>query len=260
MKRPKILITNDDGIFAPGIRHLWNALKNVADTVIVAPAAEQSAVGVSITLRNPLRLHQVDWADNVAAWSITGTPADCVKMAMKVILKDEVPDLIVSGINRGSNAGRNVMYSGTVGGVIEGILQGIPGVAFSCLEYFDTNYQIVEQYIPKLIDYVLNNPLPQGTLMNVNFPQNKHEIKGFKLARQGKELWGEDPHERSHPAEGHSYYWLGAKLKKFDEHDDSDIAWLDRGYITAVPVHVGELTDFNHLKDTREHFEYHLNR
>lgn len=257
--RPKILITNDDGIYAPGIRHLWNALKAVGDITIVAPSAEQSAVGLSITLRSPLRIHQVDWPEKTAAWSITGTPADCIKMGLKVILDNEKPDLIVSGINRGSNAGRNIMYSGTVGGTIEGIFQGIPSIAFSCVDYFETNYNKVEEYIPKLVDYIIKNPLPSGTLLNVNFPEHKHEIKGFKLARQGQELMIEDPHERNHPAEGHSYYWLGAKLRQFEEHEDSDIKWLSRGYITAVPVHVGELTDLAHFNVSREHFDNNLN-
>lgn len=258
--RPKILITNDDGIHAPGIRHLWNTLKDMADTTIVAPATEQSAVGVGITLRTPLQIHQVNWPENAAAWSLTGTPADCVKMGLKVILNNQKPDLIVSGINRGSNAGRNIMYSGTVGGTIEGIIQGIPSIAFSCADYFDTNYQKVEQYIPSLVNYILKHPLPSGTLLNVNFPEHKHEIKGFKLTRQGKEFWGENPHERRHPAEGHSYYWLGVKLQQYDEHEDSDIVWLSRGYIAAVPVHVGELTDLTHFHASRDHFEKHLNK
>lgn len=257
-KRPKILITNDDGIFAPGIRHLWNSLKEVADTTIVAPASEQSAVGLSITLRNPLRLHQIEWPGQTNAWSITGTPADCIKMGLKVVL-DSKPDLIVSGINRGSNAGRNILYSGTVGGTIEGILQGIPGIAFSCLDYFDTNYKKVESYIPKIVEYILSNPLPTGTLLNVNFPANHHEIQGCKLTRQGKEFWADDPHERSHPAEGHTYYWLGAKLQQFDEHEDSDISWLSKGYVAAVPVHVNELTDLTHWQKAKDHFENVLN-
>ncbi|BBI18305.1 5'-nucleotidase SurE [Neochlamydia sp. TUME1] len=257
-KRPHLLITNDDGIYAPGIRHLWNALKDFADITIVAPATEQSAVGVSITVRNPLRLHQVEWAGQTQAWSLTGTPADCVKMGLKVIL-DRKPDLIVSGINRGSNAGRNLMYSGTVGGTIEGIIQGVPGIAFSCVDYFNTDYQKVEHYVPLLVDYVVKHPLPSGSLLNVNFPTYQHEIKGFKLTRQGKEFWAEDPLERNHPAEGHSYYWLGAKLQQFEEHEDSDISWLARGYIAAVPVHVGELTDLAHFNEAKSHFEDHLN-
>lgn len=257
MSRPKILIVNDDGIHAPGIWHLWNSLKDVADTTIIAPANEQSAVGVSITLRAPLRINKVDWMGHSKAWSITGTPADCVKMGLRVVL-DERPDLIVSGINKGSNAGRNVVYSGTIGGVIEGILQDIPGIAFSCLDYFDTDYQSVERFIPKIVNYVLQHPMPKGTFLNVNFPQKEKGVKGIKLTRQGKEMWAEDPLERCHPAEGHSYYWLGAKLLKFVESEESDIHWLNQGFIAAVPVHIEELTDHSHLNKTKEHFESSL--
>lgn len=257
--KPKILITNDDGIQAQGIKHLWNALKDLAEITIVAPAHEQSAVGVSITIRMPLHIHRIDWPEKVSAWSVTGTPADCVKMAMNVIL-DSKPDLVVSGINRGSNAGGNVLYSGTVGSIIESLFQGIPGIAFSCVDFFKTDYSKTEKYIPKIVDYVLKHPLPAGSLLNVNFPENVHEIKGIKLARQGKEMWVEDPHKRHHPLEeDHVYYWLGAKLKQFEEHVDSDITWLSKGYITAVPVHVRELTDIAHLNQSKSHFEEFMN-
>lgn len=252
--KPKILITNDDGIHAPGIRHLWNALKDYADLTIVAPALEQSAVGTGISIRVPIRLQQIDWPENGIAWSVTGTPADCVKMGLSVILETK-PDLIVSGINRGSNAGRNVLYSGTVGGTIEGVIQGVPGVAFSCLDYIQTNYQKVESYIPKIVQYALEHPLPTGTLFNVNFPEKHHEIQGFKLTRQGQQLWGELPSKREHPAEGHDYYWLGAQLREFEEHEDSDISWLKKGYIAAVPVYIGELTHESYFQTKRTHFE-----
>lgn len=251
-KKPKILITNDDGIQAPGIWHLWHALKDHAEITIVAPSKEQSAVALSITIRDPLVLKKMDWEDAATAWHVNGTPADCVKMALSVIM-DSPPDLIVSGINRGSNAGRNVLYSGTVGGVIEGVLRDIPGIAFSCYRYHSPDYQVVEKFIPAIVDYVLDHKPPQGTLLNVNFPDA--EIKGFKFTRQGKEFWGEAPDERNHPHEGHSYYWMGAKLLKFDEHEDSDITWLQKGYVTAVPIHVSELTDHDHLNEKKSHFE-----
>jgi 5'/3'-nucleotidase len=259
-RKLRILITNDDGIHAPGIKHLWQAIHEEADVTIIAPAAEQSAVGLSITVRNPLQIHRVDWPKEANAWCVTGTPADCVKMALSVVMESP-PDLIVSGINRGSNAGRNLLYSGTVGGVIEGILQGIPGIAFSHRAYQAPNFHTVEQYIPKVIDYITNHPLPKGTLLNVTFPEDTDNgVKGFKMTRQGKELWGEAPDERYHPAEGHTYYWMGAKLQHFEEDEDSDITWLKRGYMTAVPVHVDELTDSQHLDEKRHHFEGHLNK
>lgn len=252
--KPHILITNDDGINAPGIRHLWNALKDHARLTIVAPAQEQSAVGVSITIRQPLRIEKREWDANTAAYAVTGTPADCIKMALIRLLETK-PDLIVSGINRGSNAGRNILYSGTVGGTIEGVMNGVPGIAFSCYDFFDTDYTITEKHIPKIVADVLAHPLPTGTLLNVNFPEKKHELKGFKMARQGMQFWTADPDERTHPAEKHSYYWLGSKLAEFDEHEESDIAWLARGYMTAVPVHVGELTDHAHLAHRKSRFE-----
>lgn len=257
--KPTILITNDDGIHAPGIKHLWESLREVANVTIVAPASEQSAVGLSITIRHPLHLHKVEWPDQADAWCITGTPADCVKMALKVVLKNK-PDLVVSGINRGSNAGRNLLYSGTVGGAIEAVLQGVPGIAFSHRSYRSPCFHSVEQYIPRVVNYVLDHPMPQGTLLNVNFPEKTSEgVKGFKMTRQGKEFWGESPDERYHPAEGHRYYWMGAKLQEFNEHEDSDITWLMRGYMTAVPIHVDELTDSAHLEKKRHDFEKHLN-
>ena len=171
-QRPLILITNDDGIYAPGIKHLWNSLRNTADLAIIAPASEQSAVGLSLTLRQPLQINQIDWPENSPAWSITGTPADCVKMALSVILPVK-PTLVVSGINRGTNSGRGVLYSGTVGGTIEAVLQGIPGIAFSCFDYDNPYYQNAESAIPKIVEYILQHPLPFGTLLNVNFPASR---------------------------------------------------------------------------------------
>ena len=257
-QRPYILITNDDGIHALGIKHLWQSLKDFADLIIVAPNKEQSSVGLSITVRDPIQIEEVFWAEGSKAWSVTGTPADCVKMALSV-LSEKTPNLVVSGINRGANAGRNLLYSGTVGGAIEGVLHGIPAIAFSCSEYKLPRYDLVEKYIPKVVEYALSHPLPKGSLLNVNFPEKDNgHVKGFKMARQGLGFWGEDPSERRHPAEGHSYYWMGAKIIEFEEHEDSDIAWLNRGYMTAVPVHINELTDYDHLENKKELFEEFL--
>lgn len=251
--KPKILITNDDGINAPGIRHLWSVLAPIADVTVVAPAHEQSAVGLSITIRNPLHIHPAGWGNNV--WSVNGTPADCVKLALSVVL-DEKPDLVVSGINKGSNAGRNVLYSGTVAGAIESVMHDIPAIAFSCCNYFNPNYTDIENFVPLIVQHSLANPLPIGTLLNVNFPDHeKHgNVKGFRMTRQGREFWAENPDKRTHPAEGKAYYWLGLKIAEFEEHEESDIAWLKKGYATAVPVHVGDMTDHDHLSKARQSF------
>jgi len=252
MSRPKILITNDDGIHAPGILSLWKAVEAIADVTIVAPLIEQSAMSTSITLRQPLQVEKVEWKGNTPAWSVSGTPADCVKLAISALLK-ELPDMIISGINRGSNAGANLLFSGTVGGVIVGALRGIPGIAFSCYDYVNTPYHLTESIIPKVINHALEHPLPHGTLLNVTFPPDLIKgTKGIKMTRQGMEHWIENPDLRYHPVEGHSYYWLGSRELFFDEHVDSDIAWLREGYTTVVPVHVGELTDQREY-DKRKH-------
>lgn len=249
-KKPLILITNDDGIEAPGIFHLWRALHGKYRLAIVAPHGEQSAVGLGLNIRSKLHLTQVEWHAETMAWSLTGTPADCVKMALNML--DETPALIVSGINQGSNAGRNVLYSGTVGGVIEGTLCGIPGIAFSCRDYLAPNYHTAEKLVPAVVSHVFQHPLPSGTLLNVNFPDGPHAFpKGFKLTRQGLDYWL--PHAHEHAKGEYSYTVL--KQQQFDEHPESDISWLDQGYVTAVPIHVNEMTDHAHLERSKNHFE-----
>lgn len=253
--RPSILITNDDGIHARGIRHLWNSLKPYADVTVVAPAGEQSAVSLSTTLRSPLIIENFNWNNDETVWSVSGTPADCVKLALHAILKQR-PDVVVSGINRGANSGRNVLYSGTVAAAIESVMQDIPAIAFSVRDYIDPDFSRAEKYIPLIVKHIIDCPLPSGTLLNVNFPEkNLGEYKGFKMAQQGLEYWSENPSCRNHPAEGHSYYWLGSQLKEVEEDENSDIIWLRRGFITAVPIHVRNLTDHHHLNIAKNHFE-----
>jgi 5'-nucleotidase len=161
--------------------------------------------------------------------------------------------LIVSGINRGANSGRNVLYSGTIGGVIEGVLHNVPGVAFSCVDFSNPDYKKTMRWIAPLVKHLLAHPLPKGTLLNVNFPDTE-EILGLRFARQGKGLWIEDPDKRMHP-EGHPYYWLGGKWHELSEHEDSDVHLLKKGYATAVPIHIDELTDLSHFHERREHFD-----
>ncbi len=260
--RPYILITNDDGVYAPGIKHLWKALNQFAEVVVVAPASEQSAVSLSITIRHPLHIESIEWPwmQKAQVWSINGTPADCVKLALNVILPRH-PHLIVSGINRGNNAGRNVLYSGTIAAVIEGVLRDIPGIAFSVSDYFNPNYEKVEHYIPSIVQYIIDHPLPRGTLLNVNFPKKmESEIKGVRLAKQGLEYWIENPEQREHPAEGNHYYWLGAKLAQFQEDPNSDSELLKAGYITAVPIHITDLTHYSFIDQKREQFESFVNQ
>lgn len=253
-KKPRILITNDDGIHSEGLHYLCNAVKDFAEVAIIAPATEQSGVSMSMTWRVPLRIEKILRTDSIKAWSVSGTPADCIKMGCSALL-EAPPDLILSGINRGSNAGRNALYSGTVAGVMEGVLHDIPGIAFSCWDFIQPDYNPTAPYISAIIHHVLENPLPKGTLLNVNFPPNETgKIKGIKLTRQGKEYWAEKPEKRFHPADAFHYYWLGARLAQFEEEEDSDIKWLRAGYVAAVPIRIDN-TDHHHLQERKHHFE-----
>lgn len=257
MKVPHILITNDDGVHASGIKHLWDALKSFAKVTVVAPATEQSGVGLATTQRSTLRIDKVNWGQNEKdIWSVTGTPADCIKLALNAIV-DERPDLVVAGINRGANMGRTVLYSGTVSAAIESIMQSIPAIAFSCYDFHqEPDYQSAVKYIPTIVQYLFDHPMPTGTLLNVNFPERQlGPIKGFKMTSQSPDWWGENPSKRLHPDEGHAYFWLGGKLHASDDTLEGDAKWLRQGYVTAVPVHVGNLTDHHHLKEKKEIFE-----
>ena len=250
-KKLKILITNDDGIEAPGLRYLWEALVDLADLYILAPSSEKSGMGLAITIRDPIHIQEVAWEKGTKAWKVSGTPADCVRMGMSVIL-DFTPDLIVSGINRGANSGRNVLYSGTIGAVIEGALRNVPGIAFSCVDFIDPDYKSTQPLICPLIKHLVEQPLPQGTLLNVNFPKTS-KILGVKLARQGRGYWMEDPDRRVHP-EGHSYFWHGGKWYEHDEHEESDVHLLRQGFATAVPIHISELTDLQLFHERKDIF------
>ncbi len=253
-KKPFILISNDDGIGAPGIKHLWNCLHEKFDVAIVAPHKEKSGFALAITLLRPLHIFDVKWEKDTPAWKITGTPTDSIKLALSVLLEKK-PDLIVSGINRGSNAGLNVLYSGTVACVIEAVLRGIPGIAFSCFETKDPPYEMAEKYIPHIVEHFLKFPPPKGTLINVTFPKKQFEIKGLKMTKQGQSKWVETPDERLHP-EGHYYYWLGGKHENGkDDEEDSDTYLLNHGYITLVPIQVQKLTDNEYLINQKEVFD-----
>ena len=259
MLRPKILITNDDGIHAAGITALWSVLHEArfADLFIIAPSSEKSGTGVSITWDKPILIQKVEWEDQTPAWSVGGTPADCIKMGARVIL-EETPDLIVSGINAGSNAGRNVLHSGTVGACIEGVFRGIPGIAFSCENGEKPNFHVAQKYILNLIDYVLENPLPAGSFLNVNIPHAvQDKVKGFRMTRQGKGRWTEDPVLHLQTDHGPSY-WLGGKPEEIAEDEDSDISWLKKGYLAAVPIQVHDLTAHEALESRQETFDHYF--
>ncbi len=258
-RKPRILITNDDGIKAAGLKSLWEPVKDFADVYIAAPSTEKSGVGVGITFYKPVHFQPVQWLDDTPAWKIDGTPADCVKVALGALL-DSPPNLIISGVNQGSNAGRNVLYSGTIGGVIEGVLRGIPGIAFSYSNGDTEHFTHVKKFIPSLVQHFLEYPITTGSFINVNFPDFLEEkIKGYRMARQGKGLWIETPEIKTRN-DGVSNYLMRGKPGKYDEHEDSDITLLDQGYITVVPIHIDELTDHKLLKSHKSLFETSLNK
>jgi len=258
--KPRILIVNDDGIKAEGIKHLWESVVDWAEVAIVAPAEEQSGAGTSLTLHTPVRTSVVDSFKDTIAWHVNGTPATCVKMALSYLLP-WTPDIILSGINSGSNIARNVLYSGTMGAVIEGAMRNIQGIAFSCEKHNTNkpNYTLARKHIPSIVKYVLENPMPQGTVLNVNVPDDIEEIKGIKMTRQGMEYWIENVSEREHPVDNKSYFWLGATIETFDESAENDSQVIRKGYITASPIHVNDLTDNEVFNNRKEAFESALN-
>lgn len=236
-ERPLILIANDDGIIAPGIRALVEAMQNLGDVVVVAPDSPQSGMGHAITIHDPLRIEEVEvFGNHIKSWQCSGTPADCVKIAIDKILHRK-PDLCVSGINHGSNSSINVIYSGTMSAAMEAAIDGIPAVGFSLLNYaFDADFTGAKYYAEHIARQVLENGLPKGCLLNVNIPDLPiDKIGGIKVCRQADAKWAEEFDERRDPS-GKKYYWLTGKFENFDQGTDTDVWALDNGYVSIVPV------------------------
>ena len=237
MQKPLILVTNDDGITAPGIRALIAVMTTLGDVVVVAPDKPQSAMGHAITINNTLYLNKISNDGAVVTeYSCSGTPVDCVKMAVGEILGQK-PDLCVSGINHGSNSSINVIYSGTMSAAMEAAIEGIPAIGFS-LQDFDWNadFEPVKSYVSKITAEVLKNKLPEGVLLNVNFPKlASTAIKGIKICRQAKAQWIEKFDKRQTP-QGRNYYWLTGEFVNQDNGLDTDEWALDNGFVSVVPV------------------------
>ena len=210
MASPLILVTNDDGITAPGIRTLIHAMNQLGDVVVVAPDSPQSGMGHAITLHESLRLKPMSIdAGPQTEYACSGTPVDCVKLAVHEVLKDRKPDLIVSGVNHGSNASVNVIYSGTMSAAVEGAMQGVPSIGFSLLDYrWDADFRAVEPYLKQIAKDALDHGLPEGVCLNVNFPHaDKAPYAGVRVARQALGYWKEALEERIDPY-GKPYCWM----------------------------------------------------
>lgn len=249
-EKPLILITNDDGITAPGIRTLIEVMKELGDVCVVAPNSPQSGMGHAITVNDTLYCDEViiDKSSTQKEYSCSGTPADCVKLAVNEILKRK-PDLCVSGINHGSNSSINVIYSGTMSAAVEAGTQGIPSIGFSLLDYSLTaNFDPVKSFVKILAEQALINGMPKGVVLNVNFPKlEAEEIKGMKVCRQANAHWVENFDKRTNPL-GRDYYWLSGEFVNEDKGEDTDEWALENGYVSVVPVQF-DLTAHHAISD-----------
>jgi 5'-nucleotidase len=234
--KPIILITNDDGITAPGLRNLVEVMKTIGEVVVVAPDSPQSGMGHAITINKPLRLDKVSVFSGVDSYQCSGTPADCVKLAVNRVLHRK-PDILVSGINHGSNSSINVIYSGTMSAAVEGAIEGISSIGFSLCDFnIDADFTVAKHYAKIIVKRILKIGLQEGTLLNVNIPKlPMSKVKGIKVCRQANAKYVEtfderlDPHKRK-------YYWMKGDFVNLDKGDDTDEWALKNGYVSLVPV------------------------
>lgn len=243
-EEPVILITNDDGVMAPGIRNLVEAVKDLGKVVVVAPDKPQSGMGHAITIGFPLRMHQLHLIEGVEVWQTSGTPVDCVKLAVDKVLHRK-PDICLSGINHGVNHSINVIYSGTMSAAIEASIESIPSIGFSLLNFsMEADFSASRLYARKIVEQVLKmKKVDKHLCLNVNIPNaDASLIKGIKVCRQAYAKYDEDFDERKDP-HGRSYYWLTGEFKNFDKGRDTDVWALAHNYVSVVPVQF-DLTNY----------------
>jgi len=236
MKKPTILVTNDDGITAPGIRCLVEVAQKFGTVVVVAPDSPQSGKGHALTLEDPIRLKKSTIFEGVEAYECSGTPVDCVKLAKSIILKDNAPDLCISGVNHGSNVSINILYSGTMSAAMEAALEGIPAIGFSLLDFsWKADFSACSVVAEQLVKYVLEDGIPHANLLNVNIPKLPiEEIKGIKICRQADARWVEDFKKMDNPR-NYDLYWLTGEFVNHDQRIDTDVRALSQGYVSVVP-------------------------
>lgn len=251
--KPLILITNDDSVKAPGIRALINYVRPFGRVVVVAPDRPQSGTAHAVTIAHLLRIELITKEEDYEEYSCSGTPADCVKMAFKIVLSRR-PDFLFSGINHGSNASINIIYSGTMAAVLEGALAGVPSVGFSLTNYsLSADFGPSEQFIKTIVSDVMAHGLPRGVCLNVNIPDiAEGEIKGIKICRQAEGTWEEDFDERKDP-NGRNYYWMKGMYVSIGNGQDTDQWALENNYVAVVPVQF-DLTANSALETLRKRF------
>jgi 5'-nucleotidase len=243
--KPLILVTNDDGVHAPGLKALIEIARDIGDVIVVAPDEGRSGMSHAITIKYPLRLNKISQEEDMVIYSCSGHPADCVKLAINQIM-DRKPDLLVSGINHGSNSSISVVYSGTMAAAIEGGLHGIPSIGLSITDFSSRpDFSACKFYGKKILTKTLNEGLPDGICLNVNFPKlAREDIKGIRICRQARGLWIEEFDKRTDPHR-REYFWLTGYFDNYEPDDEETDEWaLKNSYISMVPVRV----DFSDLK------------
>jgi 5'-nucleotidase len=252
-EQPIILITNDDGITAPGIRNLVEAVQElgIARIVVVAPDKPQSGMGHAITIGEPLRMRQVKTFEGIESWQVSGTPVDCVKLAVDKILHRK-PDLCLSGINHGANHSINVIYSGTMSAAMEAAIESIPSIGFSLNDFsIEADFAGARLVVKEMVQRVMKTKQDKHLLLNVNIPSVAPElIKGIRICRQAYAKYEEDFDERKDPS-GRSYYWLTGQFVNFDKGKDTDVWALQHNYVSVVPVSI-DFTNYTLKKQLEE--------
>jgi 5'-nucleotidase len=245
----RILLTNDDGIFADGLTVLRRAFEGLAEIYVIAPDRERSATGHSITVHRPLRVRGAGFkGKGVRGWVVDGTPADCVKLGIEALLPEK-PDFLVAGINLGPNVGTDVLYSGTVSAAVEGVINGIPSIAVSLATHREADFSSAVRFARTLVQEVGQRTVPPGTLLNINVPPG--EPKGVKVTRLGNIRYANMVECRTDPR-GKVYYWMGGEALDLDGNDpDTDVGAVKDGYISVTPVQI-DLTNHVFINELKE--------
>lgn len=246
----RILITNDDGIHAEGITALEEVARSISDDVwVIAPSTEQSGVSHSLTMSRPLNIHKY----NDKKYSVDGTPTDCILVAVKKIMRDSLPDIVISGINHGSNIAEDVTYSGTVSAAMEATILGIPAIAFSQRLDYDKqfNFDVAKKYIPEIVQKIYDLKLPKYNLTNVNFPCCRiDEVKGIKVVPHGRRKLSDNLVEYKSPI-GKTCYWLGFSRMDAEGDSENDLRMINNNYISITPLSM-DLTNYDLIKNIKD--------